>query len=497
MPERERDRADRGLRPQHALGRSPHDRGGGASQRRNERHTTEPEPRRHDRAARSETSTDKKPARELVGELAAGFAELAVELPDDDHDGPIGWDGYGDARAGAGARTGERESVLCGTGRVGDTEAVLLAFEFGFLGGSVGRRTGLLIEAAFRHAVAHRLPIVSLIATGGSRMQEGTAALSQLHRMARASATTREAGIPQLAVLRDPTTGGGWATIGAGADVTLALGGAQVGFAGSRVRDDGDTHAYTAEGQFETGHVDRVLAHGDLPAALRRWLALLTTSTSEPAEPPGALGRRELPETGWDAVERARAPERPRAEEYLDAYFDWREDISGDRRGGVDDGVRCGFGRRGGRTIGYAAQCGTATTPAGYRTAARLARLADRLGIPVLTLVDTPGAANDPAAERAGIGAAIAELFEAIAAAATPVTTLVIGEGGSGGALAFAAPGRTWITADGYLSVIGPEAATAILKRERDDAPAIADQLRLRPQDLVELGIAEGVVEPD
>ncbi len=447
---------------------------------------------------------DKKPARALVDKLARGFTDLAVAIPEGAHDGPIGWDGYGDARATAAARTGERESVMCGTGKVGDTEAVLIAFEFGFLGGSVGQRTGLLIEAAFQHAIAHRLPVVSLIATGGSRLQEGVAALSQLYRMARASATARAAGIPQLAVLRDPTTGGGWATIGAGADVTLALTEAQVAFAGARVRNGikgskgGDTHAYTAEGQFETGHVDKVLAPDDLAAALDRWLTLLTSTTSEPAEPPRALGQRgELPETGWDAVARARTPERARADEYLDAYFDWREDISGDRRGGVDLGVRCGFGRRDGRTIGYAAQCGTATTPAGYRTAARLVRLADRLGIPVLTLVDTPGAANDPDAERAGAGAAIAELFEAIAASEAPVTTLVIGEGGSGGALAFAAPGRTWITSDGYLSVIGPEAATAILKRDQAEAPAIADQLRLRPQDVVELGVAEGVLQPE
>ncbi|MQA62514.1 MAG: acetyl-CoA carboxylase [Actinophytocola sp.] len=439
---------------------------------------------------------DRKPARDLIGELARGFAELAVDIPDDPApDGPIDWDGYGDARAAAAARTGERDSVVCGTGRVGDTDAVLIGFEFGFLGGSIGERTGLLVEAAFRHAVSARLPVVSLIATGGSRMQEGIMALSQLHRMTRASVSARAAGVPQLALLRDPTTGGGWATLGCGADVTLALSGAQVGFAGSRVRREGDAYAYTAAGQFDTGHVDRVLEPDEVPGALHRWLALLTSATTEPPEVPDALGRRrELPETGWDAVRRARAPERVRAGGYLDAYFDWREDISGDRCGGVDDGVRCGFGRRDGRTIGYAAQCGTATTPAGYRTAARLVRLADRLGIPVLTLVDTPGAANDDAAERAGAGASIAELFQAIAASRVPMTTLVIGEGGSGGALAFAAPGRTWITADGYASVIGPEAAAAILKRDRNQVPAIAGQLRLRPQDLVELGVAEGIV---
>ncbi|MDX3179648.1 carboxyl transferase domain-containing protein, partial [Streptomyces scabiei] len=134
--------------------------------------------------------------------------------------------------------------------------------------------------------------------------------------------------------------------------------------------------------------------------------------------------------------------------------------------------------------------------PAGYRTAARLIRLADRLGIPVLTLVDTPGAANDADAERQGVGPAVADLFTAVATARTPVTTLLIGEGGSGGALALAAPDNTWATPDSYFSVIAPELAAAILKRPAHRAPATADELRLRPQDLVELGVVRGIVEP-
>lgn len=440
---------------------------------------------------------DRRSAREVIEAVSVKFAELAAPPDTDAAGGPIGWDGYDDAKARAAELTGERESVVCGVGRIGETDAVLIAFEFGFIGGSVGERTGRLIESAFEHAVRNRLPVVSLIATGGSRTQEGMRALSQLQRMARASASARAAGIPQVAVLRDPSTGGGWATLGAGADVTLALRRAQVGFAGSRVRPEGDTHAYSAEGQHETGHVDQVLEPDALPEALSRWLLLLTSATDEPAEPPDALGsRHDLPETGWDAVQRARAPGRPGAEQYLESYFDWREDISGDRCGGVDPGVRCGFGVRGDRTIAFAAQCGTATQPSGFRTAARLVRLADRLGIPVLTLVDTPGAANDAAAERAGVGAAIADLFGAIAAARVAVSTLVIGEGGSGGALAFAAPGRTWVTADSYFSVTAPEAAAAILKRDTEEVPATAAQLRLRPQDQVELGVAKGVLRP-
>ncbi|AVV42777.1 carboxyl transferase domain-containing protein [Streptomyces sp. ID05-04B] len=518
-------------------------------------------------------------AREFIALVADGFHELPHVERESRPDGPLGWPGYDASRERAARRTGESESVVCGVARVEGVRAVLIAFEFGFLGGSLGERTGDRLVAAYAYAREHRLPVVPLVATGGSRMQEGMLALTQLQRVARESALTREAGLAQIAVLRDPTTGGGWATLGAGADVVLALPGAQVGFAGSRVRPpDADPAAYTAEAQLAAGAADAVVPVTELRKVLGRWLRLLTGGTpaaggrpaepaapdgpyapdsataaaggaaaarlsphqhgttgpqtpDEPAEPlqghspvpaeprthreeeaahtaalsgsapgpqaavepapvPDALGATDLPRTGRDAVRRARAPERPRAQAYLDAYFTDRLAISGDRCGGADpEGMLCGFGLHRGRTVAYAAQTGAATRPAGYRTAARLIRLAGRLCIPVLTLVDTPGAANDAAAERQGAGAAIADLFGAVATARTPLTTLVIGEGGSGGALALAAPGRTWVTPDGYFSVIAPESAAAILKRPPQEVDATADQLRLRPQDLAELGV--------
>ncbi|MCX4453890.1 acetyl-CoA carboxylase [Streptomyces sp. NBC_01340] len=440
--------------------------------------------------------TERFSAREAIALAGDDFRELPVPMRVFKPDGPLSWQGYDDSRRRALTRTGEDESVVCGTAVIGSTRAVLIAFEFGFLGGSLGERTGDRVEAAYTHAREHRLPVVSLVATGGSRMQEGMLALTQLQRVARQSALAREAGLPQIAVLRDPTTGGGWATLGAGADVILALPGAQVGFAGSRVRPpDADPAAYTAEAQLAAGAVDAVVREEELRETLALWLDLLTTPSTGPVAPPPALGAPGLPTTGWDAVRRARSPERPRAAAYLDACFSRRAPISGDRCGGSDDGMLCGFGSGpGGRTVAYAAQCGTATRPAGYRLAVRLIRLAGRLGIPVLTLVDTPGAANDAQAERQGAGSAIADLFAAVATARTPVTTLVIGEGGSGGALALAAPGNTWATPDSYFSVIAPELAAAILKRPANEVRATADQLRIRPQDLVELGVIRGIV---
>lgn len=434
-------------------------------------------------------------AREIIALVTDDFSPLPQPAKEYAPDGPLAWQGYDASRARAAERTGEEESVVCGLATIGGTEAVVLAFEFGFLGGSLGERTGDLLEAAYTEAREHRLPVVALVATGGSRMQEGMRALTQLQRVARQSALTREAGLPQIAVLRNPTTGGGWATLGAGADVVLALPGAQVGFAGSRVRPpDADPAAYTAEAQAAAGAADAIAGPEELRGTLALWLDLLTNPSREPAPPPTALGPSPgLPATGWAAVLRARSPERPRAEAYLDAYFTRRAAIGGDRCGGTDPGMLCGFGEREGGSVAYAAQCGTATRPAGYRTAARLIRLAGRLGVPVLTLVDTPGAANDAEAERQGAGGAIADLFDAVATARTPVTTLVIGEGGSGGALALAAPGNTWATPDSYFSVIAPELAAAILKRPEDQVRATAGQLRVRPQDLVELGVVRGI----
>ncbi|MFG2605582.1 carboxyl transferase domain-containing protein [Streptomyces sp. NPDC048514] len=459
--------------------------------------------------------SERRSAREILALLsdAGSRAEIPRAGRRQRPDGPLGWRGYDASRERAAERTGEEESVVSAVADVDGTRAVLIVFEFGFLGGSLGERTGDRLEAAYGYAREHRLPVVPLIATGGSRMQEGMIALTQLQRVARQSALTREAGLPQIAVLRDPTTGGGWATLGAGADVVLALPGAQVGFAGSRVRPpDADPAAYTAEAQVAAGSADAVVDPAELKKVLGSWLRLLSREprtrpgtparhgapagvVAEAAPVPGALGSGGLPATGWDAVRRARAPGRPRAQAYLDAYFTHRLAISGDRCGGSDpDGMLCGFGERDGRTVAFAAQTGVATRPAGYRTAARLIRLADRLGIPVLTLVDTPGAASDAEAERQGAGAAIAEVFGAVAAARVPLTTLVVGEGGSGGALALAAPGNTWATPDSYFSVIAPELAAAILKRPPREVEATAGQLRIRPQDLVELGVVRGVV---
>ncbi|GAB2750344.1 carboxyl transferase domain-containing protein [Salinifilum aidingensis] len=449
-------------------------------------------------AARSATD-------DLIAAVCRGFEEFPAPSGTGAED-PLGWPGYPEQRDRAAERTGHEESVRCGRGRFGAREAVLVAFDFAFLGGSVGAGAGARIVDAFDRARQLRLPVVTLLASGGSRMQEGIVALGQLQHIAHACLRARRDRIPHVAVLRHPTTGGMWASLAASADVVLASPGALVAFGGSRVRGDaggpgsdpggsgGGDASFTAEGKLAAGQVDQVVAEADLPEVLRQCVHLLHPSAvpgrPEPAELPAALGRADPPETGWEAVVRARADDRPRAGDYLRAHFDARLELGGDRAGGRDHGMRCGIGERGGRVVAYAAQTGTANTPAGFRAAARLVRLADRLGLPVLTLVDTPGAANDAAAEDAGIGPAIAEAFTAVAEARVPVTSLVVGEGGSGGALALCAPGSTWIAPEAYFAVIAPESAARILKQPAEEVGELAGWMRLRPQDLAELGFA-------
>ena len=429
--------------------------------------------------------------RDVVARVVGEFAEFAAE-PVAFGDGPLSWDGYGLARKRAAERTGTDESVVCGLGTVGGRSVVVIAFEFGFLGGSVGTRTGARIVDAFRRARELGLPVLSLIATGGTRMQEGVPALRQLQLIARAAVMLRDAGLPHVAVLRNPTTGGVWASLGAMADVVIAVRGAQVGFAGRRVRaaDVADDCAYTAEGQFAAGFVDQLVDEAEVSGLVAEWMSHLASSGPAPAVVPRALGELGDPGDGWAAVRRARDGRRPRASAYLDDYFASRCLLRAGRGG---DGVLCGFGSRDGRVVAFAAQDGSATTPAGFRAATRLVRTADRLRIPVLTLVDTPGAAAGPEAERDGAGPAIAELFATIAGARVPVTTLVIGEGGSGGALAFCSLDRVWIAPDAYFSVIAPELAAGILKVAAEDVPALAGRLRLRPRDLLELGVVQGI----
>ncbi len=437
---------------------------------------------------------DSPSAREAVEAVSTDFEEFGEEISSVD---PLGWPGYGDRLASARERSGEGEAVITGEARVGEVPVVVIAFDFRFLGGSVGEATGRKIVEAFERARETRRAVVSLVATGGARMQEGMRSLVQLQKIADACMAARAEGIPHVSVLRNPTTGGVWVSLAAGADFLIGVKGAAVSFAGSRVREAEDADdAFTTAGKHRNGFIDLEVEAEEVPGALEGVVELLSPDGAgrlEPPELPRALGYARLPKEAWAAVMRARRPQRPGAEAYLDDYFEHRVEISGDRVGGVDGGMLCGFGRREGKTIAYAAQSGTANTAAGFRTARRLLELAERFQTPVLTLIDTGGAGSGIDDEREGVGTAIAELFCAVADLGVPITSLVIGEGGSGGALALAAPDNLWITPDGYFAVIAPERAAAIVEKDRSKAREVSEHMKLTPQNLVELGVVRGI----
>jgi acetyl-CoA carboxylase carboxyl transferase subunit beta len=432
---------------------------------------------------------------------------------------PSGWPGYEDQLHRARESAGARHAVITAVATVGGEPCVIVGFEFAFMGGSMGTAEGARIARACSVAVSRRLPVVCVAASGGSRMQEGTSALVQMHTVAAAIAAARRAGIPHIAVAGDPTTGGVWASLVAGADVLIGVPAARVSFSGSRTRPGGvDPGAaeFLADGQWTHGFADVLSPPEGLRALVATLVRLLSPRSRGgradrvplpvPAHAPpagsagsagsGGSGAGDPGHDAWAQVIRARNAPRDRAARWLASYFEETFEIRGDRCGGVDTALRCGFGRRGATTAGYIAQTGRPTTAAGFRTATRLLALAARFGRPVLTLIDTPGAAAAPADEAAGTGPAIAELFIAVASCPVPITSVVIGEGVSGGALALASPGNLWLAHDSYLAVTAPELATSILKQPASDAPQVARRLRLTPAELLRRGIIRGIVPP-
>ena len=286
---------------------------------------------------------------------------------------PSDWPGYPDQLRRARTVTGARHAVTTGVATIGGEPCVLAGFEFGFLGGSMGAAEGARITRAFSVAAAERLPIVCVSASGGSRMHEGTSALLQMQAVAAAIAGTRRAGIPHIAVAGDPTTGGVWSSLIADADVLISVPGARVSFSGSRTRPPGadpQSPEYLADRKWARGFIDVLSPVPGLRAEVAAAVRLLSPRTRGdiprraplPAWPAGdSFGDGAPGADAWTHVGGARRPGRARADRWLAGYFGPTVEIRGDRCGGVDGGLRCGFGRHQGTTIAYAAQtCGSA-----------------------------------------------------------------------------------------------------------------------------------------
>ncbi|MEU5942165.1 acetyl-CoA carboxylase carboxyltransferase subunit alpha [Micromonospora sp. NPDC047548] len=432
------------------------------------------------------------------------------------------------ARAG----TGLAEAVLCGTATIGRHPCALAVMDFRFLGGSLGVAVGELITRAAERALEDGVPLVLVTASGGARMQEGVLSLMQMAMVSQAIAALREAGLLTVSVLTDPTYGGVAASFATNTDVVLAETGARMGFAGPRVIRQVTGRALpegfqTAAFLLRHGQVDMVVPRralrGRLVALLaaaragRRpgWRPAVPRQVAAPPARPAAVADR--PGTAvdaalaagvdaWETVRLARHPGRPTTLDYLDTAFEGFVELHGDRLGADCPAVVGGLARLDGRplmVIGH--QKGHTTgelvarnfgmaSPAGHRKALRLMRLAARLGLPVVTLVDTPGADPGVGAEEQGQAAAIAENILSLSVLPTPVVAVITGEGGSGGALALAVADRVLMLQHAVYSVISPEGCAAILWPDRGAAPQAARALRLTAPDLCRLGVVDDIV---
>ncbi|CAO5148543.1 acyl-CoA carboxylase subunit beta [Frankia sp. AiPs1] len=402
-----------------------------------------------------------------------------------------------------------RPALRWGTGPIAGVEAVVAVWDFAVHGGSFGAADAAGFAAAASAALKARRPLVSFLRSGGTRLQEGVAGLVGLPRVALALAALDEAGVGHVAVADQPTTGGVWVTIGARSDLRLAVHGATVGFSGPRVvaamtGEPIPQDSHTATAAAAAGLVDAAL----LPEAVTDWLRRALTALSPPYSPPPpspsspgsarptvevahratATGTVAATRSGWEQVLATRTAPRPHGTELLHAFVPDGVDLTcADRLVTARTGLLAAGGRRA-VVVALGTSRGSSPGPDGYRLLSRAARLADKLGVGLITLVDTPGAASGPRAESAGIAAAIGDAMAAMLGCASPTVAIVHGEGGSGGALAATVADTVVMTPLSYFTALFPEGAAATLRIPAEQA---ANAAGLRPSELVRLGFAD------
>ncbi|MCZ2815291.1 acetyl-CoA carboxylase carboxyltransferase subunit alpha/beta [Modestobacter sp. VKM Ac-2984] len=423
---------------------------------------------------------------------------------------------YPDRLRDAAHRSGESEAVVVGVATIGGTPVTLAVMDFGFLGGSMGVEVGRRVSGAAALALERGLPLLAVCASGGARMQEGVFSLFQMARVSEAFGRLHEAGSFSVCVLTDPTYGGVSASFATLASVLVGERGAHVGFAGPRVvqetiRAELPDDFQTAEFLLAHGLVDRVESRAELRPLLARLLALHAPdrprgAAEDEPDAPSADDTPPLDSDPWEVVQRARVVERPTTLDYLHTAFDDFVELHGDRAFGDDPALVGGVASIGGHSVvvlghekGHSVRERVAHQfgmphPEGYRKAMRLLGHAETHSMPVVTLVDTPGAHPGPEAEEHGQSHAIAEIIMRSSRLRVPVVSVVTGEGGSGGALALCTSDRLLVLENAYLSVISPEGCAAILWRTATAAPTAARAMRLGAAHLYRSGIATAVV---
>ncbi len=424
-------------------------------------------------------------------------------------------DDYAAELAEAARRTHQDESIITGEGKLRGRRVAVVAGEFGFLAGSIGIAAAERLIAAVERATDEGLPLLAAPVSGGTRMQEGTVAFLQMIGITAAVARHKEAGLPYLVYLRHPTYGGVLASWGSTGHVTIAEPGASIGFLGARVYEAlyGEPFpegVQTAENMAQHGLIDAVVPPEEIADLADRALRVLAARSTWHRDVAGAdLPTPEDgtdaddPEDGrsaWEVVTASRREDRPGVRRLLRTAATDVVGISGTGAGEKDPGLLLALARFGGApcvVLGQDRRGQSLTAPLGpaaLREARRGMHLAEELHLPLVTLIDTPGAALSREAEEGGMAGEIARCLQDLVMLQAPTLAVLLGQGTGGGALALVPADRVLAAANGWLGPLPPEGASAIVHRTVDRAGDMAQAQGVRATDLWRAGIVDRVV---
>lgn len=432
---------------------------------------------------------------------------------------PLEYKGYEEKLKKLQEKTGLSEAVVTGKAKIDGREAAIGVCDGRFLMASMGEAVGEKIARAVERATKERLPVILFACSGGARMQEGIVSLMQMAKTSAALKRHSDAGLLYISVLTDPTTGGVTASFAMLGDVILAEPKALIGFAGPRVIEqtigqklpDGFQRA---EFLLEHGFLDAIVERPQMKETLSKILAL-----HEVGEGTGFNRKKcdveltsgsKMNMTAWQRVELSRRKDRPVGSDYIDALFTDFVEFHGDRYFADDKAIIGGVARFHGTSVTVIAQAKGRNTkeniernfgmpqPEGYRKALRLMKQAEKFSRPVICLVDTPGAFCGLEAEERGQGEAIARNIYEMSGLRVPVVSIIIGEGGSGGALAMATSDEVWMLENSIYSILSPEGFASILWKDSSKAKEAAEVMKLTAENLKAQGIVERVfAEPE
>lgn len=411
---------------------------------------------------------------------------------------------YQQELAAAAERSGTDESILTGRGLMRGRPVAVVVNEFRFLAGSIGRAAAIRIVSAVRRATAEGIPVLATTASGGTRMQEGTPAFVHMVDISRAIMDHRAAGLPYLIYLRHPTTGGVFASWGSLAHITIAEPGALIGFLGPKVYELLEGKPFpagvqTAENLAERGIIDAVVLPDELPLLVDRALGLLVDPpTRQTRELRTSEVHRER--TAWQSIQITRSPHRAGVREVLRYGSDATVRLQGTEKGERDSAMIVALARLDGQPCVVIGQDRTTQTrfkpmgPAALREARRGMRLANELRLPLVSLIDTPGAELSPEAEEGAIAGEIARCISWMSTMKVPTVSVLLGQGCGGGALALLPADVVIAAENAWLSPLPPEGASAIVHGDLEHAEQMAEAQRVGAIDLFENGTVNHIV---